>query len=91
MILDVFQCILFRIYVPFIKCLNCKAILNSKFTHDFVQCSCSNQTFVDGGDEYCRYGGVDMEKIQIIDFETIFSFIRKHYPAYDSEIDGRPL
>lgn len=52
-----------------IKCLECGEILESKFTHDFQQCSCQNRTFVDGGDEYCRYGGFDVEKIYFMNDE----------------------
>ena len=77
--------------MPFIKCLQCGEVLESKYTHDFVRCSCSNQTFLDGGDEYCRYGTMDMDKVQIIDSTTIYSFIRIHYPTYDSEVDDRPI
>ncbi len=75
----------------FIKCLECGEVLESKSVHDFVRCSCENQTFLDGGDEYGRYGGMDMDKIQIIDSTTINSFIQRHYPTYDSEADDRPI
>jgi len=46
-----------------VQCLECGAILESKFTHDFQQCDCPNQTFVDGGQDYSRYGGIDLEKV----------------------------
>ena len=49
-----------------IKCLQCGKILESKFRHDFQQCSCPNQTFVDGGSDYCRYGGIDPTKIEFL-------------------------
>ena len=49
-----------------IQCLECDEILESKHRHDFVMCKCPNQTFVDGGDDYMRIGGVDMSKIQVI-------------------------
>lgn len=45
----------------------CKQILESKSLHDYQQCSCENQAFVDGGTDYCRYGGRDMKKIELID------------------------
>ena len=38
-----------------IQCNNCKDIIESKYTHDFVQCSCK-RCFVDGGKEYLRRG-----------------------------------
>jgi len=30
-------------------------------------CGCENKTFCDGGHDYCRCGGVDMEKIAVFD------------------------
>lgn len=77
--------------MAFLKCLECGEILESKSVHDFVQCSCENQTFLDGGDEYGRYGGMDMAKIQIIDSTTVYSVIEKYYPTYDPDVDDRPI
>lgn len=39
-----------------IRCLKCGDIIESKHVHDFKFCSCGN-IFIDGGDEYTRYGG----------------------------------
>lgn len=50
-----------------VKCLQCNTILESKFRHDFQICGCENSTFVDGGNDYCRIGGVDLAKIEVID------------------------
>lgn len=50
-----------------IKCLNCNKILESKYTHDLVSCGCSNETFVDGGNDYLRIGGVDLDLIEILE------------------------
>jgi hypothetical protein len=49
-----------------VKCLKCGKILVSKSVHNFVMCGCDNQTFVDGGDQYCRFGGVDMDFVELI-------------------------
>ena len=49
-----------------VQCLCCGEILVSKQVHDFQYCHCPNHTFVDGGSEYCRYGGMDMNKILVI-------------------------
>ena len=46
-----------------VQCLSCGEVLISKDVHDFQRCSCTNQTFVDGGAEYYRYGGRNMGKI----------------------------
>jgi hypothetical protein len=48
-----------------VQCLGCGEVLQSKHVHDFQHCSCPNYTFVDGGFEYYRYGGMDMNKILI--------------------------
>lgn len=50
-----------------VKCLECGAILESKFTHDFQMCDCPQQTFVDGGDDYTRIGGKNLNKVEVID------------------------
>lgn len=46
-----------------IKCLSCGEELESKHRHDFVECSCENQTFVDGGNDYLRVGGKRLDLI----------------------------
>lgn len=52
-----------------VKCLNCGEILESKFRHDFQQCSCDNETFCDGGLVYQRIGGININKVEIINDE----------------------
>lgn len=52
-----------------VKRLNCGVILESKSIHDFQQCKCDNQTFVDGGNEYSRVGGMDLSLIEVLDVE----------------------
>ena len=47
-----------------IKCLVCNTILESKYRHNYVQCSCPNQTFTDGGLAYQRVGGKDLNLIE---------------------------
>jgi hypothetical protein len=46
-----------------IKCGACNTILESKYRHDFQRCSCPNKTFLDGGNDYIRCGGMDMKMI----------------------------
>ena len=48
-----------------VLCLSCGEVLLSTSVHDFQHCNCPNYTFVDGGSEYYRYGGMDMHKILI--------------------------
>ena len=49
------------------KCLNCGTVLESKHRHHWVTCGCSNETFIDGGDEYRRSGGKDLSLIEWIE------------------------
>lgn len=50
-----------------IKCLQCGTILESKSVHDFQACTCPNEAFVDGGNDYLRYGCKNPDKIKIIE------------------------
>ena len=37
------------------KCMRCGDVIESKYRHDFVECSCGS-IFVDGGLDYLRRG-----------------------------------
>ena len=50
-----------------VKCLGCGVILHSTYRHDFQMCDCPNQTFVDGGYDYTRIGGMNIDLIEVID------------------------
>jgi hypothetical protein len=54
-----------------IKCLKCGQILHSMYRHDFQKCNCENESFVDGGFDYTRCGGMDLDKIRHLDHEHI--------------------
>jgi len=43
-----------------VRCLKCGDVIESKHVHDFKVCSCEN-IFIDGGNEYVRYGGKALE------------------------------
>lgn len=58
-------------YKDGIKCMQCGELLFSLHRHDFNKCDCSNETFIDGGNDYLRCGGIDLAKVQIITFDTI--------------------
>jgi hypothetical protein len=49
-----------------VRCLKCGEELESKSIHDFCMCECDNQTFVDGGSHYTRFGGVDTNLVELI-------------------------
>ncbi len=52
-----------------VLCLDCGWMRVSHNRHDYVTCPCPNETMVDGGNDYLRYGGVDMKRIQVITIE----------------------
>lgn len=47
-----------------IKCLVCNTVLESKHRHNFVECGCENQTFVDGGLSYTRLGAINLDLVE---------------------------
>ena len=47
-----------------VTCLECGETLVSFHTHDYKTCSCENETSVDGGLSYGRYGGKDLDKVK---------------------------
>ena len=47
-----------------VTCLECGETLVSFHTHDYKTCSCENETIVDGGLSYGRYGGKDLDKVK---------------------------
>lgn len=48
-----------------VKCLACGEELESRHRHDYKTCSCDQQTMVDGGLDYGRYGGVSLDLIEL--------------------------
>ena len=46
-----------------VQCKNCAEILTSYNRHDYKTCGCENQTMVDGGTAYQRYGGKDLDLV----------------------------
>ena len=52
-----------------IRCKKCGDIIESKFTHDYKECSCK-RCFVDGGREYLRRGFIEKG-----DFEELSEII----------------
>ena len=44
------------------KCRQCGDVIESKYRHDFQSCSCG-AIFVDGGTDYLRRGGKDIDDV----------------------------
>lgn len=47
-----------------VTCLQCGEVLVSKHVHDYQVCSCPQATMCDGGLEYGRFGGKDLNLVQ---------------------------
>ena len=52
-----------KILINMAQCLVCKTVLVSRTRHDFVSCPCG--TFVDGGTDYLRRGGLLDEMVEM--------------------------
>lgn len=46
-----------------VQCRECGEVLTSYHRHDYKTCGCTNETMVDGGNEYQRYGGKDLDLV----------------------------
>ena len=47
-----------------VKCLVCNTVLESKYWHHYSQCHCANESSVDGGLDYVRCMGKDLDLIE---------------------------
>lgn len=47
-----------------VRCKICGEVLESRHRHDYKTCSCDQKTMIDGGLDYGRYGGVDLDQIE---------------------------
>ena len=48
-----------------VQCKNCGQVLTSYNRHDYKTCECENKTMVDGGNEYQRYGGLNLDLVDV--------------------------
>jgi hypothetical protein len=74
-----------------IKCLECGETIVSYSRHDYNTCGCPNGAMVDGGNEYERYGAIDMEKIETkyIYADDPLEIVRKYAVRGSRGLDGR--
>ena len=74
-----------------VTCLECGETLVSFHTHDYKTCSCDNETSVDGGLSYGRYGGKDLSKVKtnyVYDDDKI-EIIREVFYRGGRGVDGK--
>ena len=69
-----------------VRCLVCNEVLVSKSQHNFVQCGCSNETFVDGGNLYSRVGAVDLDKV-----ENLCKYVIMTEQEYDDMLEKKRI
>ena len=48
-----------------VQCKSCGEVLTSYHRHDYKTCGCENETMVDGGTDYQRYGGLNLDLVDI--------------------------
>lgn len=46
-----------------VQCRECGEVLTSYNRHDYKTCGCTNETMVDGGTDYQRYGGLNLDLV----------------------------
>lgn len=80
-----------RIVHSQVTCLECMQVLVSEHRHDYKTCSCPNETMVDGGNDYMRYGGKDLSKVEAFTvFNTDdFKFVRRYASRGGRGVDGK--
>lgn len=66
-----------------VLCTECDTVLYSINRHHFHKCGCKNETFVDGGKDYLRYGGAKLSKIKKVEIDLVEGTL--------TEIDGVPI
>ena len=74
-----------------IKCLECGETIVSRSRHDYVTCGCPNEAMVDGGNEYERYGAMDMDNIEAkyVYVDDDFEIVRKYAVRGSRGVDGK--
>lgn len=73
-----------------VKCLDCGETIVSYHRHDYKTCSCDN-AMVDGGTAYTRYGGKNIEKIDVY-ADDDFEVVRKYATRGSRGVNGdQPL
>lgn len=74
-----------------VKCLSCGETLVSYHVHDYKVCGCENETMVDGGNSYGRYGGknLDLVETNYLYNDAPFEVIREHIFRGSRGKDGK--
>ena len=84
-------------------CNHCEDVIYSKYRHDFVECTCG-KIFVDGGQDYFRFGGIVFlfiythSRIHFCKFGSLWCIERQHsfdehmfYFSFNKKTDYRAI
>lgn len=73
-----------------VTCLECLKTLVSYHRHDYQTCGCNNESMVDGGTAYVRYGGKDMRKLSLytIYADDDFQLVRQYATRGSRGVNG---
>lgn len=69
-----------------VKCLVCNTILESKYQHNYVQCSCPNEVATDGGLVYQRYMAKNLDLV-----ENLSEYVEMTRKEYNERIEQQRL
>lgn len=80
--------------LTYVKCLNCDEKIVSNHSHDYKFCGCENKTMIDGGQSYTKYGGLNMNMVEVNELysDSPFELIRELLSRGGRGINGdQPL
>ena len=69
-----------------VKCLVCNSVLESKYQHNYVQCSCPNEVATDGGLIYQRYMAKDLDLV-----ENLCEYVEMTRGERDKQLEQQKL
>ena len=69
-----------------VKCLVCNSVSESKYQHNYVQCSCPNEVATDGGLIYQRYMAKDLDLV-----ENLCEYVEMTRGERDKQLEQQKL
>lgn len=72
-----------------VQCAECSQRMFSYWGHDYKTCGCPNETMVDGGKEYLRYGWAKVKPTVIEWDEKIDGKIKRAYDKKKKAIKSK--
>lgn len=71
-----------QMVASYARCRCCGTVLQSIHRHDYKTCKCDNETMIDGGLDYQRYGGIDLSMVEPIAVYADESFLKVREHMY---------